>query len=189
MKKLFVFLFFTCCALKINAQEIPSSAQALKFLSEQAEPVIFDITEDHETFRLLKDAMPGDIIIKEQHVYKVLKFKLTTAYNAGYIFLDKAKLSEKEFNELYKKIMSEYNAGASFKELAVKYTMDKSPDSWEYKFIDGQTVPEFESAVRAHSAGEVFTVDTPSKKWFHIVKKNEENRRLRAVTVEYGHYR
>jgi parvulin-like peptidyl-prolyl isomerase len=53
----------------------------------------------------------------------------------------------------------------------------------------GKQFPEFESAVRAHSAGEVFTVDTPSKKWFHIVKKNEENRRLRAVTVEYGHYR
>ncbi len=177
-----VFLFaITLC----SAQETITQQQAKAALDAEKESHITTIPAYSPKFRLLKDNKPGDIVTNGREVYKILEFTEVTAYNAGYIFLDKKKLSKTELEALTKTILDQYNEGTPFEELVEDYGMDGNPQAAVFKFIDGQAVTTFEKAVREHKKGEVFTVDTPKEGWFHIVKKNEENRRVKAVRAEY----
>jgi len=67
--------------------------------------------------------------------------------------------------------------------------MDKNPKAAELKFTDGQMVATLEKAVKEHKAGEIFIVKTPEKGWFHIVKKNEDDKQINAIRVEHALYR
>lgn len=67
--------------------------------------------------------------------------------------------------------------------------MDNNPNAAQLKFTEGQMVAPFEKAVKEHAAGDVFTVVTPEKGWFHIVKKNEDNRTIKAISAEYALYK
>ena len=184
MKTLLLSIFLLATTL-CTAQETITQEQAKAALDAEAEPHVMTIPGYSPKYRLLESHKPGEIVINGKEVYKVLEFTEVTAYNAGYIFLDAKKLSKAELKALTKTILDQYNEGAPFEELVEDYGMDGNPQAATFKFIDGQTVATFEKAVRDHKKGEVFTVDTPDNGWFHIVKKNEENRRVKAVRVEY----
>lgn len=183
--KLTLFVLFA--SIFSYSQETVTQGQA-KAALDAAEPNIITIPGYSPKYRLLERHKPGDIVTNGREVYKVLEFTEVTAYNAGYIFLDAKKLSKAELKALSKTILDQYNEGAPFEELVEDYGMDGNPQAATFKFIDGQAVATFEKAVREHKKGEVFTVDTPDNGWFHIVKKNEENRRVKAVRVEYVYF-
>lgn len=166
----------------------PTPQQAKEFLNAHINPIV-DISEDNKTYVLLKDHKPGDIIVDGQKLYKIVEITTVTAYNAGYIYLDANKLSETEIKQLTDDILGQYNSGTAFSELAKKYSMDKNPNAGELKFTEGQMVGTFEKAVKEHAPGEVFTVVTPEKGWFHIVKKNEADRTIKAISTEYALYK
>lgn len=181
-----IFVFWFSASAQQNPT--PTPFQAKEFLNAHINPIV-DISEDNNTYSLLRDHKPGDIIIDGQNLYKIVEITTVTAYNAGYIYLDAAKLSEYEIKQLTDDILSQYNSGVSFSELAKKYSMDKNPNAGELKFREGQMVGTFEKAVKEHAPGEVFTVVTPEKKWFHIVKKNEADRIIKAINAEYAIYK
>lgn len=53
-----------------------------------------------------------------------------------------------EINTLRKKIISSYQEGISFQELSKKYSMDPYQNADMGWFVAGETIPEFENAVK-----------------------------------------
>lgn len=180
---LFVFLSSFCAA----AQN-PTQKQAKEFLDAHINSAI-DIAEGSKEYALLSGHKPGEIIIDGKNIYKITAAATVAQYNAGYIYLDAKKLSATEIKALTDDILEQYKNGISFGELAKKYSMDKNPDAGELIFTEGEMVPSFEKAVRDHAVGEVFTVDTPGEGWFHIVKKNENNRTVKIIRADYALYK
>jgi parvulin-like peptidyl-prolyl isomerase len=174
--------------LSATAQESPTPQQAKAFLAAHINAEA-DISEYNKTYELLKDHKPGVIVIDGKNIYKIVEPTTISAYNAGYIFLDTKKFSEAQIQQLTDDIFSQYGNGIPFRELIEKFSMDKNPNAVELKFTEGQMVPAFEKAVKEHKAGEIFTVPTPEKGWLHIVRKNEDNRQINAIRVEYAVYK
>lgn len=171
-------------SLQLNAQEKTITYEKAKqILESQSTPNIYDITENDKEYALIKNGQPGDLLIIRNHIYKILKLKTVTSYNVGYIFLDSKKLAKQEIERLSSLILKKLEEGHSFKELSLQYTMDRNKTAFETMFLHGEMVPEFEDAVKNHAPGEVFTIDMPSRSWFHIVKKNEADKTLNAFTV------
>ena len=139
-------------------------------------------------YSLFDIAKPGEIILNGREIYKVVEFTEVMAHNVGYIFLDTKKLAKPELEALTKTILDQYAEGTPFDVLAQDYTMDGNPNSAVLKYTDGQMVETFEKAVREHKKGEIFTVETPTEGWFHIVKKNENDRKVKAVKAEYAYF-
>lgn len=191
MKKILLLFAVIFTSLPVSSQtKTPTQQEAKKYLGNQEFPIRYNLTqeEDKELFDTLLKIKQNEILILESKIYKILRVKTVNRYNAAYIFIDRSKLSDTEVINLEKEILDKYKNGESFSDLALKYTMDQNPKADELIFYDAQMVPEFENAVREHKAGEVFTVETPDKKWFHIIKKNEETRKVVAIELEYAEY-
>lgn len=108
--------------------------------------------------------------------YKVIKDTGNYTLRASYIYLDGARLTHAQIDSLRTLILKQYKAGATFEDLADKYTMDGNKKHGDAGFFQsGMMVKEFEEGVRIHAKDEVFTLDVPDKKWYYIVKKTAEN--------------
>jgi len=186
--KTIALLLISAFWLPASAQETPTPQQAKAFLEAHINAEV-DINEYNKAYELLKSHKPGAIVVDGKDIYKVIEATTVTAYNAGYIYLDTKKLSEDKIKQLTDDIFSQYKNGMSFSELIERFSMDRNPNAAELKFTDGQMVPTFEKAVKEHKAGEVFTVETPDKGWFHIVNKNEDDRQINAIRAEYAVYK
>ena len=173
-----------------SAQEISlAQEEAQAYLEAQQDPYLTTIPEYSPKYTLFDTAKPGDIIINGREIYKVVEFTEVMAHNVGYIFLDTKKLSKPELEALTKTILDQYAEGTSFDVLAQDYTMDGNLNSATLKYTDGEMVETFEKAVSDHKKGDIFTVETPGEGWFHIVKKNENDRKVNAVKAEYAYFR
>jgi parvulin-like peptidyl-prolyl isomerase len=186
--KTIIFFFVFISGLSASAQQTPTPKQAREFLEANINPIV-DINENDKAYALLKDRKPGEIVVDGKDIYKIVGTTTMTSYNAGYIFLDTNKLPEDKIKQLTDDILSQYSSGMTFEELIKRYSMDNNPNAAQLKFTEGQMVASFEKAVKEHATGEVFTVVTPEKGWFHIVKKNEDNRTIKAISAEYAVYK
>lgn len=182
---IFLFISGLCSAQEI----ILTVDEAQAYLEAQQEPHITIIPEYSPKYTLFDTARPGEIVINGREIYKVVEFTEVMAHNVGYIFLDTKKLSKPELEALTKTILDQYAEGTPFDVLAQDYTMDGNPNSATLKYTDGQMVETFEKAVLEHKKGDIFTVETPGEGWFHIVKKNENDRKVNAVKAEYAYFR
>ena len=187
MKTIALFLV-TVFWLPAKAQETPTFKQAKDYIESHINPTL-DISELDKKFDLLKNHNPGDVVVDGKNIYKFIETTSATAYNAGYIYLDSKKLAQEEISRMTNEIFAEYNSGTSFADLIKKYSMDKNPNAAEMKFTDGQMVSTFEKAVKEHNTGEVFTVITAEKGWYHIVKKNTDNQTIKVIRVEHAVYK
>lgn len=185
--KTIALLLISAFWLPVAAQQSPTPQQAKVFLDAHINAEV-DINEYNKTYELLNGHKAGEIVIDGKNIYKIIEPVTVTAYNAGYIYLDAKKISKEQLQQLTDDVFSQYANGMSFSELIQKFSMDNNPNATELKFTDGQMVPTFEKAVKEHKAGELFTVETPDKGWFHIVKKNEDDRQIKAIRVEYAVY-
>lgn len=185
MKTTALLLLFWFSAI---AQETPTPEQAKAFLDSHINAEL-DISEYNKFYDLLKDHKPGEIVVDWKNIYKIIEPITVTGYSAGYIVIDTKKFSEEQIQQLADDIFSQYKNGIPFTELIEKFSMDKNPKAAELKFTDGQMVATLEKAVKEHKAGEIFIVKTPEKGWFHIVKKNEDDKQINAIRVEHALYR
>jgi parvulin-like peptidyl-prolyl isomerase len=44
-------------------------------------------------------------------------------------------------------------------------------------------VKEFEDAVKGHKKGDIFTVDIPGNKWYHVVLKKFDDTYIKTATI------
>lgn len=129
------------------------------------------------------DRKVGDIFSKKENTFKIIAANEVQIFRVSYIFLDESKISLKKINETRNKILKKYEKGISFSQLASQYTMDTTKDGDLGWFAEGIMVPEFESAVKQHKINDIFKVDIPERKWFYIVLKTFEDKKVNQFTV------
>jgi parvulin-like peptidyl-prolyl isomerase len=129
------------------------------------------------------DRKVGDIFSKKENTFKIIASNEVQIFRVSYIFLDESKISLKKINETRNKILKKYEKGISFSQLASQYTMDSTKDGDLGWYTEGMMVTEFESAVKQHKINDIFKVDIPERKWFYIVLKTFEDKKVNQFTV------
>lgn len=125
----------------------------------------------------------GDIFSDIEFSYKVLSETTIQAFRVSYIFLDGNKLSLNKIEKLRTEILKEYENGISFASLANKNTMDNNNDGDLGWFIQGMMVPDFEIAIKNHTLNDIFKVDVANEKWYYIVLKTFNNRKVKEFGI------
>lgn len=136
---------------------------------------------------------PGDIMEfdsddkKTHFFYKSLAATPLTAFRVKYIYLDQRKLSVRQIDSLRTIILNRLKKGDPFELLAQTYSMDgnakKGGDiGW---FPEGMMVGTFETQIKNHKLGDVYTVDIPAQQWYYIVKNTHAPRVDQETTLIY----
>ncbi|WP_299274370.1 peptidylprolyl isomerase [uncultured Psychroserpens sp.] len=119
--------------------------------------------------------------------YKVIEKYKIPYYRVSYVYLDGSETPLEDINAARKRVISQYNQGATFSDLAVKNSMDdtakRGGDSGWFK--EGDLHPEFEKAIVTsnHAEGDVFTVDIPEIKAYYVVLVTHERKLIEEVKV------
>jgi parvulin-like peptidyl-prolyl isomerase len=110
-------------------------------------------------------------LTKFKEISKSVAISKVKMMRVSYIYLDGSRIDIKRIGELRYEITTFHANGEAFSDLANKYTMDgnKSGDlGW---FEEGMMVKDFETAIKDHKKGDIFTVDIPENKWYYVVLK------------------
>lgn len=171
-------------------RHIKTERQAERFIIDHPESngVVMELMSIQDTSTLAKQLLAGndgDVHTIENKTYKIIERKTTPLFRASYIYLDGKRLSIKEIDKIRDDILKKYGSGTAFADLVQQYTMDESKKQngdlgW---FKEGVMVRGFESAVREHRRGEIFTVDITESNWYYVVLKTHDNLEVTTATV------
>jgi hypothetical protein len=139
--------------------------------------------DSSELAQLFYSARRETVLKRDPFVYKVLWDTTATYSKVSYIYLSGDVLEMKQIDSLRNDIISQYNKGTSFAQLASIYSMDGNTTGELDWFLHGNMATEFVDAINQHSKGEVFTTDVPSQKWYYVVYKTHDTRIGKQVIV------
>ncbi|MGZ3863582.1 MAG: hypothetical protein ACXVPN_09185 [Bacteroidia bacterium] len=122
-------------------------------------------------------------VVSGDHTYKVFETKKSSLLNAFYIYLDGSRLSLAQIDSVRQLIISKYNAGIPFADLAKEFNMDGNPDPNLKSIAEGFLVKDFSEAVKAHAKGEVFKIDVTDKKWYYVTQKTDNDQEAITYSV------
>jgi hypothetical protein len=125
----------------------------------------------------------GDIFTQDENTFKIIDEADIQASRVSYVYLDGNKLSFPEINKLREQIVREYKQGKPFAELANKYTMDTNKNGDLGWFTEGTMVPIFGSSIQKHKLNDIFIVDIPENKWYYVVLKTFDSKKVKNLTV------
>ncbi|MGZ3865171.1 MAG: hypothetical protein ACXVC6_04105 [Bacteroidia bacterium] len=114
-------------------------------------------------------------VVTKEYTYKMLDTRASYLLNAFYIYLDGNKLSLPQIDSVRQIILSKFNSGTPFAQLAKEFNMDGNPDPNLKSVAEGYLVTDFSEAVKTHKNGEVFKIDVPDKKWYYVTQKTADN--------------
>ena len=122
---------------------------------------------------------------REQAIYKIIKITPTTHYRASYIFLDGRKTNVDSLKALRNDIQQQLKNGKHFKDMAGTYSMDRMSHrggdlGW---FTSDRVFPEFIESLNAHKIDEVYSLDMVDKKGYYLIKKTENPKDIRLMTL------
>lgn len=140
-------------------------------------------TDSSDLAKKIFAANPDKPLTVGGFTYKVVEVRQAFLIRASYIFLDASKLSMPQIDSLRATIISKYNSGTPFPELAKTYTMDGSLNCDLGWVPEGMLVSAFSSAVKAHKKGEIFTIDVPEKQWYHVTLKTFDDKEVKIYSV------
>lgn len=204
MKQILLFVLISLCAIPSNAQKklkkqldsITTTEKAKVFMKSNKDTRSSLMTFNEEKHRtelaktILRLGKGGSKMYRkeiENIHYKVLEKKSIDYYRVNYIFLDGTQMTIAKIDELRPKIIEMLNAGVPFKDVAQRYSMDmnskRGGDSGWFK--KGDMLPEFEEAVMDNSRAidDIFTVNVESNKWYYVVQKSHDMKRITEVKV------
>ena len=205
LKYLLSFALILLCTIGYSQEQysfeseldsISNEAQATSYIEQhkalQGKIIIFNKEKHHskladDLFELGKGGKKTYDSEQEKTIYKLIDRKGVLHHRVSYILLDGNKKSMQEITTLRNMIISKYNEGIPFDELAKKYSMDingrRGGDSgW---FAHGEMLPEFEDEVISnhHANGSIFKIDIPSKKWYYMVLKTYDKMMIDEIKV------
>jgi hypothetical protein len=121
--------------------------------------------------------------VSDSFSYKVIEARKSFLLRVSYIYLDGTRLTMNQIDSLRKLIIRKYNSGIPFAVLAKEYTMDGNPNTDLGWVSVDMLVNDFSNAVKQHQRGEIFTVDVPDKKWYHVTLKTFDDREVKIFSV------
>ncbi|HLT34389.1 MAG TPA: peptidylprolyl isomerase [Aquaticitalea sp.] len=183
-------------SLEIQLDSIQDEAQATKFLdtykSNKGKVFVFN-KEKHksqlakELFDMGKGSNKVIATDIERTHYKIIDKYEILYYRVSYVYLDGNKKTQSEIKDIQSKVITKYNQGYRFKDLAKMYSMDKNATrggdmGW---FTHGEMDGEFENAVlnSAKGVNDIFVVDIPEKNLYYVVLKTHETKRIEEIKV------
>lgn len=115
--------------------------------------------------------------------YKILKIDSVLSFRVLYIFLSGEIYTKPQVDSIRKEMISKFKSGTRFYDLVYEYNIDQNFAGDTGWFTENMMVKEFENAVKAHKLHDIFTVDTPEKKWYHVVWKTYPDTYIKTVTM------
>lgn len=119
--------------------------------------------------------------------YKVLDKKQILHYRVSVIAFNSEELSLQNINQLREKIITMYNSGYRFKDLAQLYSMENTSRTggdlgW---LTEGDMPPNFEQEVFKSNIpmGSIFTLDFPNTNKYYVVLKTHEDTYIEVIDV------
>ena len=149
--------------------------------------------EKHKT-RMAEDILNMSIGSKkyfkdapQKTYYKVIEKNEIPYYRVSCVFLDGSKKSIKDINIIRNQIISKYQDGYRFTDLAKQFSMDNTAKQggdlgW---FTNGDLHPEFEIQVIEgnHSIDDIFTIDIPEMNAYYVVLMTQDKRLIKESKV------
>ncbi|KAA3625789.1 MAG: hypothetical protein DWP94_00120 [Flavobacterium sp.] len=163
-------------------EEINYASEYLPGWSIQAEKLTLNDQNwsDHETQK--PGSSPYILAVgDESFMYKLISLDSIKQFRVSYIFLDGRVHRYRKIDGIRTKILKQYAKGESFASLASKYSMDSSGSlkGGDLGWFDEKTmVPEFEKSIANHKKGDIFTVDSVLRRWYFVVLKTYEDRKV-----------
>jgi hypothetical protein len=171
-----------------DAGKIRTVSQAEKFIKKFPNAGVKLLTinsgiDTSEIFLPLYKKTTGFIFHIDNYSYKILKLDSILSFRVNYIFFDGEQLSVKQIDSLRQEVISRYKTGANFFDLVQQYNMDANISGDTKWFTGGMMVKEFEDAVKRHKKDDIFTVDIPGNKWYHVVLKTFDDTYIKTATI------
>lgn len=133
---------------------------------------LFSINSISQTEEIIttKDSLEY-YLTKYKELSKSVAVSNVKMMRVSYIYLDGSRMDLKRIVELRYEIITFHANGEEFSDLANEYTMDGSKNGDLGWFEEGMMFKDFETAIKAHKKGDIFTVDIPENKWYYVVLK------------------
>jgi hypothetical protein len=174
---------------------IQDETQATKFLetykSNKGQMFVFN-KEKHKT-QLAKDLFKmgkgGSKVVsneREKTHYKIIDKYEIPYHRYSYVYLDGHDKSVSEMKQLQSKIISKYNEGFRFKDLAKMYSMDANANrggdlGW---FTKGKSNTELEDTIINENGGQdIFTLEFPDKEAYYVVLRTYPTKFIEEIKV------
>lgn len=125
----------------------------------------------------------GQIIRSDSFIYKIIDEFDIMVNKVSYVYLNGAVIDKNSIDSLREVIISKYNNGTVFEDLAEVYNMDSNESGILGWFTDGMMVKTFESAIKSKSLNSIFTVDIPENNWYYVVLKTNNERISKSYNV------
>lgn len=125
----------------------------------------------------------GQIIKSDSFIYKIIDEIDVKVNKVSYIFLNGAVLDKSAIDSLREVIISKFNKGSEFEDLAEIYNMDSNESGILGWFADGMMIKTFELAVKNKSVNSIFKVDVPENNWYYVVLKTHNERVSKSYNV------
>ncbi|MBT8273355.1 MAG: peptidylprolyl isomerase [Bacteroidia bacterium] len=181
---------------KVDLDSVTTFEKAKKYLEtfDNRQNKIITFNEEKHKTRFAKEIFKlsnGGTKVVENEIenvhYKVIEKNDVIYYRVHYIFLDGDKMSMRDIDILRPKLVKQIERGVPFKDLAIQYSMDtnrkRGGDSgW---ITHGDMLPEFEEHVLNddHKLDDIFLVNVESNKWYFVVKKTYDKKKIQEVKV------
>jgi parvulin-like peptidyl-prolyl isomerase len=150
--------------------------------------------EDKHKTRMAEDILKMGIGSKkyfkdapQRTYYKVIEKNEIPYYRVSCVFLDGSKKSIKDINIIRNQVISKYQEGYRFTDLAKQFSMDNTAKQggdlgW---FTNGDLHPDFEIAVIEgnYSKDDIFTVDIPEINAYYVVLITKDKRLIKESKV------
>ncbi|PZR23935.1 MAG: hypothetical protein DI539_01710 [Flavobacterium psychrophilum] len=176
--------------LAIVAQDYTPTEQQAKEYFYKNQEIISSSTyfeEDGPLFDFYSKKNTGDVVITGTEIHKVVGPKLITLYNCSMIFFDNRIQPAAEIESAQKTIMSNYESGFSFQELAERYSdpIHHSEDS----MIDAEDLPDcpLRSGLEQHKPKEMFFVEA-SEYISYLIVINDFPVKRKGIIVQHAVY-
>jgi parvulin-like peptidyl-prolyl isomerase len=122
----------------------------------------------------------------EKTTYKIIDRYKIPYYRLSYIFFDGTSLSKNDIENKRKTIMTQYNAGIPFADLASQYSMDQNAKrggdlGW---VTHGDLAKEFEEKVlNENQTSDIYTIDIPERNWYYVILQTHQPKLIEEIKV------
>lgn len=182
-------------SFETELDSINDESQATKFIethkSTKGQLFVFN-KEKHKT-QLAKDLFKigkgGSKVVSNEMAkthYKIIDKYEIPYHRYSYVFLDGHDKSDSEMKQLQNKIISKYNEGFRFKDLAKLYSEDDNAKrggdlGW---FTKDKSTTELQDAILNENDGQdIFTLEFPDKQAYYVVVRTHPAKLIEEIKV------
>ena len=164
----------------IDFYKIQTNREVGQYLAENHAAEIVTINEAYDTNEIylpLYRQKLGFIFNFGKTYFKIVRIDSTLSFGVSFMFINAAKYSKLQIDSIRKAIIEEYKAGTNFSTLMQQHSKDgsivgnRSVDDNPRWLSHATMLKEFETAVRNHKKGDIFTIDVTEPK-IYVAEQN-----------------